>query len=197
MILDVSKWQGAIDWEKVFKTENIERVIIRAGQENGALDPMFSANLDGVIKNAPQGVKPFPIDIYKFSYVRDYGDAYLECADLVEKVRTVTFPEAFNYLWLDLEKWGGRDYKKTEANNVIKGYLDATKANGMKLGLYCNYNYIKNIIDSRWAAGLPLWLARYGSTMGNVAPWRPIMWQYTSKGKVQGINGNVDVSRYV
>ena len=201
MILDVSKWQGVIDWKKVFKSgENIDGVIIRAGTGDGGLDPQFKNNLDGVTMHAPfdvPGKRQLLLDIYKFSYARKYGDAFLECADLIEKVRTVCFPDMFGHLWLDLEKWGDRDYTTSETNDVIKGYLDATKANNMKLGLYCNYNYIKNIIDPRWSSGLPLWVARYNSQLGDVSPWKPYLWQYTSEGHVPGISGNVDCSRFM
>lgn len=200
MVLDVSKWQGLIDWKKVIASgENIEGVIIRAGTQDGGLDPYFKINLDNVLdalslKNMQD---KFLLDIYKFSYARRYGDAFIECADLIEKVRTICFPDMFGHLWLDLEKWNAKDYTTSEANDVIKGYLDAAKANNMQLGLYCNYNYIKKIIDPRWASGLPLWVARYNSQLGDVSPWKPYLWQYTSSGKVPGINGNVDLSRFM
>ena len=200
MVLDVSKWQGLIDWKKVFSSgENIEGVIIRAGVQDGGLDPYFKTNLDNVLDALPlkNMQDKFLLDIYKFSYARKYGDAFIECADLIEKVRTICFPDMFSHLWLDLEKWNAKDYTTSEANDVIKGYLDAAKANNMQLGLYCNYNYIKKIIDPRWASGLPLWVARYNSQLGDVSPWKPYLWQYTSSGKVPGINGNVDLSRFM
>lgn len=201
MVLDVSKWQGLIDWKKAFSSgENIEGVIIRAGVQDGGLDPYFKTNLDNIMENLPlDRIAPgkFLLDIYKFSYARKYGDAFIECADLIEKVRTICFPDMFEHLWLDLEKWNGKDYTTSEANDVIKGYLDAAKANSMRLGLYCNYHYVKNIIDSRWSSGLPLWVARYNSQLGDVSPWKPYLWQYTSSGKVPGITGNVDLSRYM
>ena len=67
---------------------------------------------------------------------------------------------------------------------------------GVEFGIYANYDYVKNVLPT-WAATYPLWLARYNSITGDVKPFNIEMWQYTSNGKVEGITGAVDLSRYV
>lgn len=192
MIIDVSSYQGVIDWEKVSKS-GVKKVIHRATTKNGQLDTALLRNYNGILQNMNSNFNCF--DVYKFSYERGYIPARIEALKTIELLHEKAI--YFDTLWLDLEGWGGRDYTREEANNVICGYLDACRDTGTtNLGLYFNYNYAKNIVDDIWRV-LPLWLARYNNTMGDISPFKASMWQYTSKGHIDGITGNVDVSKVV
>lgn len=194
MILDLSSYNGKVDFERVNKAANIERVILRGTTRNGNLDTRFIENLNGAMKSLPDTCT---IDAYKFSYARTYSDAAIECRQLIE---TLKIAGAFNFiehLWLDLEPFDDKSHTMQECAEIIAAYGNVCDINDIWLGIYCNYSYAKNIIP-KWAARYPLWLARWTSgEMGNVAPFKPVLWQYTSKGHVDGIGGNVDISRTV
>ena len=187
-IIDVSAYQGAINWEQTSKEVN--GVILRTTTQNGNMDARFMENLNGALHNSLM-----TIDGYKFAYTRDYIPAYVEACKTLDLLDSHGVLPFLRYFFVDIETWGGRDYTKEEANAVIKGYKDACEDFEIKLGLYFNWNYAKNIIDNYWRY-LPLWIARYNSSLGDVSPWRPILWQYTDKGTIAGINGNVDISKY-
>lgn len=188
-IIDVSAYQGAIDWKQA--AQEIDGAILRTTTQNGKLDTRFMENLNGALQNSVK-----TIDGYKFAYTRDYIPAYVEACktlDLLDYHGALSF---LRYFFLDLEAWDGRDYTKQEADAVIKGYRDACQDFDVKFGLYFNWNYAKNIVDNYWRY-LPLWIARYNSSLGDVSPWSPILWQYTSTGTIAGIKGNVDISKEI
>lgn len=195
MYLDISSNQGAIDWQAVSTNEGINGVILRATTKNNLLDVRTIENYNGILHNMSDIDE---ISVYKFSYARDYIGARVECRKCLDELSK--HGVHFDYLYLDLEGFGGRDYTTEEANAVIVGYMDEMHQGNIfiasKLRLYFNYNYLKNIIDPIWRQ-FPIWLARYNATMGDTFGANVVLWQYTSTGHVNGINGNVDISREV
>lgn len=193
MYLDISSNQGAIDWQAVKTNEGINGVILRATTKNNLLDVRTIQNYNGILHNMSDIDE---ISVYKFSYARDYIGARVECRKCLDELKG--HGVHFDYFYLDLEGWDGRDYTREESNAVILGYMDELRFNGdfSKFRLYFNYNYLKNIIDPIWR-DIPLWLARYNSTMGDTFGANVVLWQYTSTGHVLGINGNVDISREI
>ena len=194
MYLDISSNQGTIDWKVVKTNEDINGVILRATTKNNLLDVRTIENYNGILHNMSDIDE---ISVYKFSYARDYIGARIECRKCLNELNK--HGVHFDYFYLDLEGWGGRDYTREECNAVILGYMDeinAKLADFGKLRLYYNYNYLKNIIDPYWRQ-FPTWLARYNATMGDTFGANIVLWQYTSTGHVNGINGNVDISREV
>lgn len=192
MVLDLSSYNGKVDFEKVNKAANIERVILRGTTRNGNIDTRFIEHLNGAMKSLPAGCI---IDAYKFSYARTYANAALECAQLLETLNGAGALTFIEHIWLDLEPFDDKSHTTQECAEIIAAYSNVCKVYNKPLGIYCNYSYAKNILP-KWAATLPLWLARWTSgEMGNVNPFKPVLWQYTSKGKVDGITGNVDLSR--
>lgn len=192
-VIDVSSYQGAIDWAQVSSVSDIKGAIIRTTIKNGILDPRCIENFNGALHNMNGHFNWFAG--YKFSYANSYISAYMEAVktlDMLDDRGALNFLQRF---YLDLENRPSR-FTKSEANEVIIGYLEACKEYGVRLGIYCNYDYIKNVIDNYWNC-LPLWLARYNSTMGDISPFTAELWQYTSTGSVPGIKGNVDISREV
>jgi len=195
MYLDISSNQGRIDWKTVAEKGRglINGVILRATTQNNKLDVRTMENYNGILHNLSDIDE---ISVYKFSYARDYVGARVECLKCLEELSA--HGVHFDYLYLDLEGWSGRDYTREEANAVILGYMDeiAIKSDSSKFRLYFNYNYLKNIIDPIWRQ-IPIWLARYNSTMGDTFGADIVLWQYTSTGRIDGINGNVDISKEV
>lgn len=193
MYLDISSNQGVIDWQAVKTNEGINGVILRATTKNNLLDVRTIQNYNGILHNMSDIDE---ISAYKFSYARDYIGARVECRKCLDELKG--HGVHFDFFYLDLEGFGGRDYTREEANAVIVGYMDELRFNGdfSKFRLYFNYNYLKNIIDPIWRQ-IPLWLARYNATMGDTFGANVVLWQYTSTGRVNGIIGNVDISREV
>ena len=197
MYLDISSNQGKIDWKTLAEKnrEQINGVILRATTQNNKLDVRTMENYNGILHNLSDVDE---ISVYKFSYTRDYVGARVECLKCLKELSA--HGVHFDYFYLDLEGWGGRDYTREEANAVILGYMDELRAHNAlninKFRLYFNYNYLKNIVDPIWRQ-FPIWLARYNSTMGDIFDANVVLWQYTSIGKIDGINGNVDLSREV
>ena len=193
MYLDISSNQGVINWQAVKTNEGINGVILRATTKNNLLDVRTIQNYNGILHNMSDVDE---ISVYKFSYARDYLGARVECRKCLDELKG--HGVHFDFFYLDLEGWGGRDYTREESNAVILGYMDELRFNGdfSKFRLYFNYNYLKNIIDPIWRQ-IPLWLARYNATMGDTFGANVVLWQYTSTGHVNGIIGNVDISREV
>ena len=78
---------------------------------------------------------------------------------------------------------------REERTKVVKAFCDKMKQLGYDCGVYANPDYLNNKFND--VSGYPLWLARYSNEKGN---YNCYMWQYTSKGKVSGISGNVDMN---
>lgn len=196
MYIDVSSNQGRINWREVANNKDLQGVILRATTQNNKLDVRTMENYNAVLQNLPD-IKE--LSAYKFSYARDYIGARIECAQCLTEMRR--HGVHFDYLYLDLESHGGRDYTTSESNAVILGYMDEMAKFDLsdRFRLYFNYNYLKNIIAPIWWQGttIPIWLARYNTTMGETFGANVVLWQYTSAGRIDGITGNVDISKEV
>lgn len=193
MYIDISSNQGLIDWQAVKTNKDINGVILRATTKNNFLDVRTKENYEGILHNMSDVDE---ISVYKFSYARDYVTARIECLKCLAELDKNGV--RFDYLYLDLEKWGGMDYTREESSAVILGYMDEMRVNAVfsKFRLYFNYNYLHNIIDPIWRQ-IPIWLARYNDTMGDTFGANVVLWQYTSKGRIDGIKTDVDLSREV
>lgn len=189
MILDISSYNGVIEWNTVIKKNQIDRVILRATTKNGKLDTRFLANY-----KALKALK-VPIDIYKFSYATDAQSAFSECDNVIFEMERNKIE--FDKLWLDIENDGALRWTKKRAFDVICGYMACLRLDYTALGIYCNLDYYKSVIPEPFKTKLPLWVARW--TSGKLGIYEPNIkyWQYTSKGEIDGINGNVDISSEV
>ena len=83
-------------------------------------------------------------------------------------------------------------------NDVVREFVDTIKAAGYDAGIYCNMNWARNKIDLSKFQDCSIWIAMYGSNNGQIPNNRPSIdynvWQYTSRGIVDGINGYVDMN---
>lgn len=194
MYIDISSNQGAIDWPAVAQNKDIKGVILRSTTKNNKLDVRLIENYNGILQNIIGQLDE--LSVYKFSYARDYETARIEAMKCTQALAHKGIH--YDFLYLDLEGFAGRDYTADEANAVIMAYFDHFRLLGekSKLRLYFNFNYAKNIVDKMWYF-LPLWIARYNSKMGEVTDWNVVLWQYTSKGSIAGITGDVDLSKEI
>lgn len=193
MYLDISSHQGFIDWKQVATQKDITGIILRSTTKNGKLDTRTMENYNAILQNISAQLEE--ISVYKFSYVRDYASARIEALKTVHAL--VEKGIHFDYLYLDMEMFDGREYTTKESSEVILGYYDAFNSfrRADQLAIYTNYNYIKNILEREIAGPFKIWLAKWSDNIGDISGWNVKLWQYTDRGRVPGISTNVDLSR--
>ena len=191
MIIDISSYNGTIDYE-VLRTADIERVILRSTLKGGMLDSKFIENLHGA-----RDVLHVPVDCYKFTYASNFSEAYTEALTLVYELFNAGVIGDLDTIWLDIEPLEGRVHTQKQCAEIIAAYELVCNNWKVPFGIYCNYSYLKSSIP-HFARSFPIWLARWNDKMGDVSPFNNVqLWQYTDKGRVNGITTDVDLSRYV
>lgn len=181
-VIDVSDWQGKIDWKKV-KADGVVGAIIRYA-DGTVLDKRFAENM----KNAKAaGVH---IGAYIFSRARTSSEAEKEAARLFNACKPYN-PDM--PLYIDLEDRSCAKY----ADTVAAAFLNKMKALGGRGGVYANLNWWNNYLTktAKNYSASPFWLAQYYSKMEYKTPYLIGMWQYSSSGKVNGISGRVDMNK--
>jgi len=187
--IDVSRWNGNINWQQV-KNSGVSYVIIRSGYRGstqGGLieDTMFKTNIQGAI-NA--GLK---VGVYFVTQAVNEREAVEEASMVLSQVAgyRISYP-----IFLDVETSGGRgdQIDKATRTAVCKAFCQTIANNGYTAGVYANKTWFRNYIDHGQLGGYKIWLAHYvGSTDFGA---RHELWQYTSKGSIAGISGNVDLN---
>lgn len=190
--IDVSKYQGKIDWEAV-KKDGIDYAIIRAGvrgySEGGIVeDEFFRQNMDGAIANG------IPVGVYFFTQALNEAEALEEANFVLELLQgySLTYP-----VYLDVE-----DVKKEncrtnaltaeERTKNAKAFLEAVKAAGYQPALYGNMKSFLLMLDLAALEEYDKWFAGY--TLPIYYPYEYKMLQYSEKGKVAGISSQVDIN---
>ncbi|RKM54497.1 hypothetical protein D6853_13300 [Butyrivibrio sp. X503] len=190
--IDVSKWNGSIDWKKV-KNEGIDFAIIRCGYRGssaGALieDPTFRANMKGA---QAAGIK---VGVYFFTQAVNEVEAVEEASMVINlcKGYGLSYP-----VYLDVEGSNGRGDGISAAQRTanIKAFCGTIQNAGYKAGVYANKTWFTSKINTSQLTNYKIWLAQYAASPTYNAT-RYDMWQYTSKGKVSGISGNVDMNTW-
>lgn len=182
--IDVSHWQGKIDWNKVGSSD-IKFAFIKCSEGVGWVDPTFKQNKDQARK---AGV------LCGFYHFANHNDPIKEAEWFMKSVREI---QAGELLALDAETGQSPEW--------CKKFLDrASELAGFKLMLYAPVSH-----GGDWSAvckaDYGLWIARYASNKiyipyyvspaPKIAPWSfYAIWQYSSKGSVSGISGNVDMN---
>ena len=189
--IDVSKWQGDIDFSKL-KSAGVEFVIIRIGSSTGIngenfIDSKFIQN----IKNANSvGI---PVGVYFYSYANSVDRAISDAKWIIENIKDykVELPIAF-----DWENWGSFNTYELSffgLTNIAKRFMDTVKDAGYDAMLYSSKTYLENIWMS---VDYPVWLAHYTKNTNYAGDYS--YWQICSNGRVDGINGDVDIDiRYI
>ena len=182
--IDVSEWQGTIDWREVAK-DGVQFAVIHAGygRELSQKDKYFERNYAGA---RAAGIK---VGAFWYSYADSVARAEQEAR---------TCLKVLDGKHLDLPVFFDQEYEpgilklstKTRTDIVLK-FLETIKAAGRPCGLYSSTNFITANLQANRLTEYPLWIAEYGSKLhytGKV--WA---WQYTDKGRVAGIKGRVDM----
>jgi len=191
--IDVSEWQGQIDWEQV-KAAGIEFVMIRIGwrgTETGKLaaDEMAQKNYEGA---AAAGLK---VGGYFFSQAMNVQEAKDEAAFLLKIVKNwkLDMPVVFDWEYAGEDSRAGATDTRT-LTDCAKAFCDEIAAAKLTPMIYFNSNQSHNQLYLRELTDYGFWLAQYNTTLEY--PYKVDMWQYTNKGSVPGIAGNVDINLY-
>ena len=189
--IDVSKWQKEIDWDKV-KNEGVDFAIIRCGYRGsvtGSLveDPYFEQNIKGA---RAAGIK---VGVYFFTQAVNEVEAVEEASMVISLVRDyeLQYP-----VFIDTEGDGGNGRADSlnveERTAVCEAFCTTVKNAGLEAGVYASRNWYNNKLTASTLESYAIWLAEYRSVPLYQGYYQ--MWQYTSKGKINGINGNVDLN---
>lgn len=197
-VIDVSEWQGDIDWAKA-KADGVEGAIIRLGYGEGN-------NADKKAQRNISECKRFgiPFGIYWYSYADTPSLAKEEGADVVAKLKQFGVnPSDLAYpVYYDLEKWTWEGHQPPTDpnvyNNIVNNWYSALQSAGYKnLGVYSYTSYLQGPLKHADIYAKTTWVAQYGARMGfDSFPTNSRGWQYTSSGKVDGISGNVDMNAF-
>lgn len=190
--IDVSKWNQEIDWEAV-KDAGVEFAIIRCGYRGastGALviDPRYKENIEGAISAG------IPVGVYFFTQALDEIEAVEEASMVIRLIEDydVDYP-----VFLDSESAGGRGradgLDSDERTRAHRAFLQTIEAAGYETGVYASRNWLNDRIDMTRLSDYRIWLAEYADAPTYDEHYYH-MWQYTSKGTVDGISTNVDLN---
>ena len=190
MGIDVSKWNGTINWTAV-KNSGVNYVIIRCGyrgSSTGALiqDPKFKANIQGA---TAAGIK---VGVYFFTQAVNEVEAVEEASMVLNLVKghKLSYP-----VFIDVESSGGRadGLDRNTRTAVVSAFCRTIQNGGYSAGVYANKTWFESKMNASALSGYKIWLAQYAPAPTYKAT-RHDIWQYTSKGKISGISGNVDLN---
>nr|MCR5420494.1 Ig-like domain-containing protein [Lachnospiraceae bacterium] len=190
--IDVSKYQPNINWASV-KASGVSYVIIRCGYRGASTgvliqDPYFTSHIKGA---KAAGLK---VGVYFFTTALTEAEAVEEasmCAALCSGYG-INYP-----IFMDCETSSRPGYNSLSAaqrTQIIKAFCNTIRSAGYTPGVYANKTWFTSYINTSSLSGCKIWLAQYNSA-GPTYSGRYDIWQYTSKGKVDGISGYVDMNQ--
>lgn len=187
-VIDVSSYQGKVDWNKV-KQSGVDGAILKIIRKDLSPDKQFENNWNGCVSaNLPI------VGVYNYSYATTVAKSETDAKTVV-----TTLNGRKTKVWLDVEDTCQTKLGKTLVD-IINAYANVITANGLEFGVYTGKDFYKSYIKKYGGVSYPLWIARYGANTGLVnTKYQPQIenmegWQYTSKAKVSGVFGGVDMS---
>lgn len=197
-VIDVSSWQGDIDWAKA-KADGVEGAIIRLGFGWGNdADAKAQRNINECKRLG------IPFGIYWYSYAEDVSGSRQEGNDVVSKLRQFgVSPNDLKYpVYYDLESWTWTGHTPPTNPNVYNGIVNAwygaLQSGGYQnLGVYSYTSYLQGPLNNANIYAKTRWVAQYGPQMEFTAfGTNDRGWQYTSSGQINGISGSVDMNAF-
>ena len=183
-VIDVSKHNGIIDFDKV-KAAGIDGVIIRAGYGKvlKQQDPLFIQNYEGAKKAG------LHVGAYWYSYAINEEEARQEAAVFLQVIKGKQFDLPVYY---DIEEETQAAKGITLVDKIANTFCDIMQSNGYFVGLYTSTAWAYSYYSAATRKKFSLWVADWRGQNGYKETCDA--WQYTCKGKVNGINGDVDMS---
>lgn len=195
--IDVSDNQGVISWNKV-ASAGCQFAILRSVRRSGKPDSQFAANVNGCITNG------IPLAVYKYTYAITPSQAAAEAAQVADLLAAhgLSCP-----VWWDVEDPSLQELGPGVLTGLIQTARNTISAAGLDFGIYTGKAFYEAGYFDVSAFDCPFWVARYPSSAYfdfAAAPpadkYRPqpaqplVAWQYTSKGRIDGVSGVVDLN---
>lgn len=176
--IDVSKWQGIIDWNKV-KADGVKFTMIRVGYAT-TLDDKFHFNIKEALKVG------IDVGVYLYSYAITPTQAKKEAEFVLKAIKgyNISYPVVY-----DLEDKSQEHLSKSMASDLVIAFCNTVDQAGYTPMLYSNLNWLTYKLDCNKIKKYDIWLAQWTSKPTYDKPFT--MWQYTEKGRVAGITANL------
>lgn len=185
--IDVSKWQGDIDFKKV-KDAGATFVMIRVGSQQGVegeyiLDPYFKQNIENALAN------DLKVGVYFYSYANSKKEAVKQATWVLDQIKNyeITLPIAFD--WECYNSFNQMELSLFGLNEVAEAFLEKIEDKGYDGMLYGSKNYLNSIWKYH---DYDVWLAHYTDQTDYDSHY--IMWQLCQDGRIDGINTAVDIN---
>jgi len=198
MGIDVSRYQGNIDWGKV-ASSGVDFAFIRLGYRgmnrgpgngNLTLDDYYARNIQGALR------ANIDVGVYFFSQAITVKEAKEEADMVIKNLKgyDVTYPVVFDAEHTVLNGYSGRanDLTRQERTDIAKVFCETVEAAGYKAMIYANTKWMIMGMDLEQLDMYPRWFAYYGNNF--MFPYDVRIWQYSDSGKIAGISGNVDMN---
>ena len=183
--IDVSAWQGDINFSKV-KKDGVEGVIIRLGYGPSSgklkLDAKFKANLKGFKE------QKIPVGVYFYSYAKTKEDVKKQAEFIIENLNGTELELPIAFDWENWKNYNNYNLSFKDLNDLYLVFKEELESHGYKTMLYSSAYYLNRL----WDVHNNTWVAYY--TSNNDFKKEYMMWQATSSGKVSGISGPVDIN---
>ena len=188
--IDVSKFQGEIDWEKVADS-GVEYAFIRVGNRGTSTgkiveDEYFEANIKGAID---AGIE---VGVYFYSSAVNDEEALEEAKFVLDAIKPyeVTYPVV-----IDVERPDGSDYRtqnvtQDQMTGIVRKFCDTVKDSGYTPMIYGNNETFALMLNMAEVEDIDKWVAFYNVPL--YFPYEFSIWQYSASGKIDGIKGEVD-----
>ena len=192
--IDVSYYQKEIDWVKV-KQSGVDFAMIRLGYRGAVtgklvIDEKFVSNIENAIAN------DIDVGVYFFSQAISAEEALEEAQFVLDAIKPykdeIEFPIAFDWEWVHFEDNRTETVSGDVVSLAAKAFCEKIEENGLSSIIYMNKNMGYNFLDLETINNHNIWIAEYEEMPTFFYDFK--MWQYTETGKIDGINGNVDIN---
>ena len=187
--IDVSRHNGVIDWAKV-KADGVKFAMIRAGYGAGTIDDKFERNIKECNRLG------IPCGVYWFSYAYTPEMARKEAQAVLKAVKPykLEYPIAYDFEYDSVSYAAKQGVKMTKqlATSLVEAFCGEIEKNDYYVVNYANLDYLSKYFDNKLLKKYALWLAHWTDAEKPVQEC--VMWQYSAKGKVNGISGDVDMN---
>ena len=190
--IDVSRYQLEIDWEKV-AADGVEFAIIRLGYRGSSegalvLDPYYEANIEGALANG------MDVGVYFFTQALNEAEAIEEAEFVLEHIAgyTLTYPVALDVEAIETANPRTANMTREEWTDATIAFCEHIKAAGYTPMIYGNLRTFFLMLDMSRLESYEKWFAFYRTPI--YFPYQHSIWQYTSTGRVDGIEGDVDLN---
>lgn len=182
--IDVSKWQGEINWNKV-KASGVQFAMLRVGYGRfvGQADETFEKNYQNA---KAAGVF---VGAYHYSYAKTVAQAKEEAAYCLSLLKGKTFEFPICY---DVEDDRQKDLSKDEISDIVAAFCETLEDAGYYVSVYMNYSWLNTKVREDIFEKYDIWLAHWVNNTTFARPYG--LWQYTSNGTTDGIAGRVDLN---